>query len=228
MTITVKTVWIIAIIVVFISMIWFLFGTTAFFNRGIDLVMTAYYVFIWTPALLLIILSTILLKKGWIPKTVYAQVGFVIVIVFISIFFYLNLFRVVYTKEYTRGWLTETVRSDWTQTTSDGFYEYKLEVINVFQRNSYARLYVKDISTDFEMTIAIDISTKNIVTIGGVGSVYPEPSAQPVWSTLTPSNAETIYILTTTETFERWKKDNNNSIEKFEIDIAERTARKIE
>jgi len=226
MTLVIKVIWVTAIVVTSISMIWYLLGSTAGFQRGIDLVMTTIYIAIWVPALIFTAASIVLLKKGWQPSNIYAQIFLAIALIAISVFFYFNLFCAVHARGYTVGWLTESVRSDYTQITSDGKYEYRLEIINAFQRNSTARLYVKDMFVGEEMTIPVSANTKNIgVIMGGVGSRTPEPEVLPVWSELTPSETVSVYILATTEHFERMSK---NPTEIFNIDMEARTSYRIE
>ncbi|GKU78189.1 hypothetical protein L3i20_v225860 [Paenibacillus sp. L3-i20] len=65
----------------------------------------------------------------------------------------------------TGGWLEEEVTTDSLQITSDNTYEYQLELINLFQKNSHARLYLKSTSTDEEIRIPLNIPVKEIVVL---------------------------------------------------------------
>ena len=104
-------IWIAAVIAVSLSLLWFLFGSTAFFNRWIDVVETFIYIFVWTPALLFVIISIVLLKKGWIPRNIIIQICMAIAIIILSVIFTKTLFSSADGK----GWLTEYVRSDYNK-----------------------------------------------------------------------------------------------------------------
>lgn len=114
------------------------------------------------------------------------------------------------------GWLTENVRSDDVQTTSDGKYEYRLELINLFQRNSYARLYTKDMFTGSGMIIPINIRTKEM------NAIIISPDETTHWVEMKPSDIVEIYTLTTTE-----ELDINRPVEKFEVDMKAKTSQRI-
>lgn len=210
MQIAIKVIWITAIVAVFLSMTWFLLGSTAFFQRGIDLVTTCVFVLVWTPALICIAVSIKLLKKGWMPSSNFAQIGLSLVIIILSIIFSSSLL----TNVNTEGFLTERVtKNGILQVTADGKYEYQIELINLFQKNSSARLSVKDILTGEEATIPVDINTRKIK---GVVADFL------AWTEMTPTNKGNIYILTTTEDL------NETDIQVFEIDMETKKSRRIE
>jgi hypothetical protein len=217
MTVYVKTIWTTAVIVVFLSFIWFLLGTTACFNRGIDLVTTVIYMYVGFPSLLFIVISIISLKKRWMPNNIGVQIVLVIIIPLISLFFA----RILITSVDTKGWLTESVSSDYTQTTLDEKYEYTLQLINVFQKNSYAQLYLKEKSTKKVIIIPVEIQMNDI---GAINVPDEDDTDEDVlkwrWSELTLSDVASTYILTTT-------KELNRKVEKFEINIEEKTAKMI-
>ena len=215
---TIKIIWITAVVVVSISMLWFLLGTTAFFQRGIDLVTAAYYIVAWAPALLLVGLLILLLKKGWIPNNIFLQIVLTLVIIALSVFISKTLFQNVNTT----GWLTQRVmKNDVVQITADGKYEYQIELINLFQRNSSARLYVKYMATGEEITIPLDIQTRQIRAITRPAVTYSEESRlSHAWAKLTPSETENVYILTTTQ-------ELKSKIESFEINMETRKSRII-
>lgn len=210
MQIAIKVIWITAIVAVFLSMTWFLLGSTAFFQRGIDLVTTCVFVWVWTPALICIAVSIKLLKKGWMPSSILAQICLLLVIIILSIIFSYTLLTNVNTK----GFLTEDItKNEIVQVTADGKYEYQIELINLFQKNSSARLCVKDVSTGEETAIAVDINTRK------VGAVVPGLFA---WGEMTPTDKGNLYILTTTEYL------NETDIQVFEIDMEAKISRRIE
>lgn len=140
-----KNIWIIAIVVNSVSLVWFLLGTTANFQRSMDLVELLTLVLIWLPSLLLVVVSIKILKnkKLSISKSRHVAVNFIIFLLFslsIPLFIDVN----------TGGWLYDDIESDSLKLTSDGKYKYRIELINMDQKNSREQLYVRNISTDEE------------------------------------------------------------------------------
>lgn len=154
-----RILWILAIILCALSLIWFVLGTTANFQRPLGLVSTFRMIYLGIPAVLLIIFVTRLLLKGVLPSSAFVNVAGVVLLLLLSV----TLFRGVNTQ----GWLTESVRGDIVKTTKDLQYEYKIELINIFQKNSRARLYVKSTSTGEEKRIPVQIKTNEIVAYSG-------------------------------------------------------------
>ncbi|MNJ49660.1 hypothetical protein D3C77_449050 [compost metagenome] len=113
----------------------------------------------------------------------------------------------------THGWTNEKIRSDTLKISADGKYEYRVDLINLFQRNGHARLYLKNVSTGEETYITTEIQVRKIKTLA-VGEVNH-------WIKLEPTDNVSHYILNTT-------KELGIPEEKFEIDIATRTSRKLE
>jgi len=218
MTIFIRTVWIIATAVLSLAIIWFLLASTAFFNRGIDLVETFIFIFVWAPALVVTVLLWIWLRKGWMPKELNSQIMLLAIIIALTIGFSTALFN----RATPYGWLIPVVRSDWTQTTSDGKFEYRLEVINLFQRNARAQLYVRSIYTGDEMIIPTGINARELTTLPMHNRSHSEELIlSRVWSNLVPhETSATIYILSTTEIL-------RINIERFEINMETGTAERI-
>ncbi len=213
----IKIIWTISIIAVSLSMIWFLLGSTACFQRKVDLVSTVVFLVVWLPAFSFVILSVLIFKKGWVPVNVLSRIGLVIAVIVISLVFIITLIR--HTSMY--GWIKENVIKDYTQSTIDKKYEYRLELVNMFQKNSYARIYIKDIKNYEETKIPLDIPTREkSVIIGGEEYMISETDVLLVWSKLVPSETEDIYVLTTTETFDEGK------IYRFQIDMKDKTAKR--
>ena len=213
---TIKCIWLISSIAVLLSLVWYLLCATACFQRRIDLITTVILMMVWMPALGFVIASFLGVKRGWIPRSAFLKVLLLVAVVALSVFFTSFFIR----NSNVNGWLIEYVEEDYSQTTSDGKYEYRLELVNLFQRNSYARLYAKNLATGEEITIPLNIKTPNIIVImKGKGSVYPEPETPSVWSVLTPTDTEFVYVLTTTEMLDR------DEIFVFEIDFKSKTAK---
>ena len=208
-----KIIWIAAIFTVISSLICFLISTTAFFNRGIDLVATVIYIYVWFPAFILLAISIIFLIKKKIPSTKRGQIFVIILIIFLSgafsttLFYYSNI----------GGIFKDKVISNWSnrdsmQITSDKKYIYQLELINLFQRNSRARLFIKNIINGEKMLISLDMTTN---TIYGVSpNLFP-------WVEMFPSEDSDYYALYTTRSLKE-------GIEIHEINMNTRTSRRIE
>ncbi|MNJ61620.1 hypothetical protein D3C77_574180 [compost metagenome] len=96
--------------------------------------------------------------------------------------------------------------------TDDGKYEYHLEIINLFQRNSYARLCVKDTSSGNETRIKTEIKTRKIR--------FLMINKDMVWATLDSTDVEGVYYLTTTS-------DLKIPEERYEVVIGKGVAYKI-
>jgi len=191
------------------SVLWFILGATAYLQRSMDIIGTTYLSIAGLPLFLIIILFTRLLIKGWTPISGVHYVGISLGIV-ISIL----LSAILINSVNSHGWTKERILSDSLQTTADGKYEYRIELINLFQRNSHARLYLRDVGSGEENYISVDIQTRKIITLG-VRSVNH-------WVILEPSDIESQYILYTTKDLGRLPE------EKFKIDILAGTSSRVE
>lgn len=190
------------------SFLWFLLGATAYLQRAMDIIGTTYLLVAGIPGLLFAILFTVLLIKGWIPTSGVHYIGICIGLVISIILSAILIYSVN-----SHGWTKEEIQSDSLKITVDGKYEYRIELINLFQRNSNARLYLRDVGSDEEKYIPVNIHTSKIVVLG-VKDVNQ-------WILLEPTDKPSRYFLSTT-------KELGITEEKFEIDIAARTSRRIE
>jgi len=208
-------VWFRILIIAFIligtsSFLWLLLNTTAYFQRGMDILGTTYLVLVGIPILLLSLLLTVLLFKGWAPVVKSGYIVYVLAIVII-----IAISAVIVHVVDSYGWTVERIRSDTLKVTEDGRYEYNIELVNLFQRSSYARLYLKDIDTGEEMYIRTDLQTREIhgITISH-GEDYH-------WVRLESTDEDYRYILSTTERL-------RIPPEKLEINIRDGTSTRVE
>ncbi|WP_246005890.1 hypothetical protein [Brevibacillus gelatini] len=155
-----KLIWLITIFINSSGVVWFVLGSTANFQRGIDLISTVILLYLGIPSILLIVVSIFLLLKKWSPTKWWESIG-----IFIIIIAMLLMTPQLYKNVQTNGWLTEKIRTDSIQLTSDHRYEYCLELINLFQKNSSARLYIKNIETLEEIRIQLELPTKEITGV---------------------------------------------------------------
>ncbi|WP_064200873.1 hypothetical protein [Brevibacillus brevis] len=202
-----KLIWIITILVNLSGVIWFVLGSTANFQRGIDLISTVILLYLGIPSILLIVVSSFLLLKKWSPSRWWEFIGVLIIIIAM-----LLMTPHLYKNVETNGWLTEKIRTDSIQQTPDGRFEYCMELINLFQKNSSARLYLKNTQTLEEIRIHLEFPTKEITGVSWGDVNY--------FVKLEPTTNSNIYILNTTEEFPFPN-------EKYEINILEKTAVKI-
>jgi len=199
----------IAIVIIFnaSSFIWFILGSTAYFQRGMDIIGTIIFWGAAVPVLLFIGLFTILLTKGWTPTS-----GGQYVTVFIGLLISILLSAALIQSVSAQGWVNEKIESDSVKVTVDKKYEYRIDLINLFQRNSHARLYLKDLGSGNETYIPVDIQTSKIVGLG-VKKVNN-------WVMLESTDIVTQYILYTT-------KELGIPEEKFKIDIIAGTSSRV-
>lgn len=206
-----KCIWIMAIFINLSAVLWFILGSTANFQRGIDLISTAVLIFYGVPSIILIYISVVFLFKGW-PLSSWRNT----LVISIIIVCLLALSPTLYKYVNTNGWLTESIRTDSLQITEDGKYEYQIELVNVFQRNSFARLYLKNISTGEEVRIPLDIPVTEIKAYLIRDVIH--------WVTLMPASETNLYILHTTKDFPlRDKKfEFIINVDKNEVEFSEK------
>ena len=216
---TAVTLWVVAIVIFFVSLLWFLFGTTAFFQRGIDLETTVWYGFFWVPVLIftIAIILVLVLKQQWllnIANTISAQR--LLALMLIPVALLSAVFS--YHQTPTAGWLTERVKGDVIQLTADGKYEYRVEVVNQFQKNAYVRLYLKSMSTGNIAIIRLSAQMEEISA-----RTVPEQNIpkRPIWSSMDYADSSEGYILSVTKEF-------LTTAPKFEINTATETSNRIE
>jgi hypothetical protein len=190
MQITLKKVWIATVVLLSFSILWFLFGVTAFFQLGdIVLIPVIQYFFAWAPALVFVIVSVVWIIEGKTPRVATVIIALILAVP-ISFILILNT--------NLNGWIIPFVTKDWLQTTEDGKYEYRIELVNRFQRNDRTRLYIKDLSTGKERTMRLRrVSTDIFGGVNGQGDRTREPRPSELMSTLIPAEKENVYVLTT-------------------------------
>lgn len=193
------------IIISILSFVWFLLGSTAYFQRGMDIIGTFYLCWVGIPVVLFALLFSILLFKRWIPTEKVGYIG-----ICLGILLLMLLSAALIQSVSTHGWAKEKIESDTVKITVDNKYEYRIDLINLFQRNSHARLYLKDMGSGKVIYIPVDIQTNKIIGLR-VGKVNH-------WVRLEPSDIESQYMLYTTKDLGRLPE------EKFKVDILSGTS----
>jgi len=202
-----KVIWIATVLVSLFALIWFVLGSTAGFQRGVDLITTVVFVYLGIPLVLFVALSGYHLYRKWSPKRTGDSI--VLVVLMLPVLF---MSYHLYQNTYTSGWLTERVTADTMQLTADGKYEYNIELINVFQKNSYARVYLKNTTTAEEQRIRLASPVKNIRTYSTGREFY--------WITLESGSQTDKYILKT-------NKEYPLPEEIYEVDVNRGEAKKL-
>ncbi|WP_037285321.1 hypothetical protein [Saccharibacillus sacchari] len=186
---------------------WMLLGFTANFQSTIDLVGTVMLFLIGIPLTVLSSVSLYFcLSKKALPGSVMQIVIIVLSIVMISMAWH------TVNRISAEGWLEEAVAADTMKTTSDDNYQYGIEIINIFQRNSYSRLFIKNIESGEEKRIEIDLPVDRIGAL-----VLDDVN----WAYLEPTDTVNIYHLSTTD-------ELPFPIEHFEINLETDQVKKVE
>jgi|GEM_PF-1908220 len=157
---TMRAIAIVAIAFSIASLLYYVMGITAFFQRGIDVIETMFLFAVWAPLLIATIVAAIMLAKGYVTLSSHKGVSGVAVLCILAS---LSIFLIVITPR--AGWITNAVRSSAEQITDDGRYIYRLDIVNLFQKNAESRIYVKDTVSGVESQILIDIRLEEI---GGI------------------------------------------------------------
>jgi len=180
-------IFIVAIVLNLGSLVWFILGASSFFMRGFDLVMTVLFMYLGVPSLLLLIISMILLYRNKNRSRKLTIIKFILSIIFMILAY--NLYNSV--DNY--GWLQTRIHSESIKLSEDNKYEYKIELVNMFQKNSFARLYMKNVQTEEIVYISLDVDTRHI---GGFSMDQVNN-----WGNLIATQVEDQYILYTNEKF---------------------------
>lgn len=204
----VRFIWVLAVLASLSSVIWFILGATANFKRDLDVVSSVILFYFGVPSILLIIISLILLLKRWTPTSTWGIVGISVIILCMLV-----LSPVLFKNVNKSGWLSESIVTDTLQVTANGQLEYQLELVNLFQKNSLARLYVRRKSNDEEIRIPLEISLDKIKGLTEEKMNY--------WITLEQTLDTEKYILYTTSKFPLPNR-------KFEVYIGKKEAVEIQ
>lgn len=199
-------IWWIIVLIHLCSIIWFVLGNTANFQRGIDLETTVILMVFGIPSLILITWSLFMLKNGGVksPYSILGVTCLLVIMIFLSVPLYKNV--------NTSGWLTENIKVDTVQVTADNKYEYHTELVNTFQRNSLTRLYLKSLTSNEEVRIKLDLPR-----VSGISW----SSKENYFIKLQPTEHENKYILKT-QKFSPFPEAT------FEIDAKEGKAIRLE
>ncbi|CAM4107896.1 hypothetical protein GCM10007362_34090 [Saccharibacillus endophyticus] len=193
-------------IVQLILVIWMVLGYTAAFQMIPDLIGTVVMVLEGIPMLLLSVLSLIMSfgRPRWSGRILR------ILVLSASIFLISIAWNSV--KELSpEAWLTERVDSNMFKITEDDRYVYQIEIVNRYQRNEHARLFVERRIGAQEKYIELDLSSAEMS-----GMLYSEYD----WGELTLKQGKYIYLLSPSP-------ERGNADWQFEVNMADWTAKRI-
>ncbi|MGG4220498.1 hypothetical protein ABEW32_20030 [Paenibacillus jamilae] len=208
-----KIIWIIPILINIAALIWFVVGSTGGFQRGHDIVASVTLIVFGVPSIIILLISLTHIQQGWAP---FKGVKYLVSAMMMVALLFLSYYLVDSTP--TQGWLYEDVDSDPLRLTSDKKYEYRIDLINPFQRNSREQLHLKNRSTGVEVDIPIVIrAERDIYSTGG--------SEGWAWGILKPTKVPDQYELSTLD-------ENNNGRygmdpRVFLIDVKAGTAQRL-
>lgn len=190
------------------SFLWFVIGSTSYLQRGMDIIGTTYLMIAGIPILLLGVLAAALLIKGWAPISGIHYIG-----IFVGLVTSILLSIILLHSVNSQGWTKDDINKDTLKAMVNGNYEYRIELINLFRRNSNAKLYLRNVDSGEEKYIPVNIQTHKIVALGLKDVNH--------WIKLEPTVDPSRYILYTT-------KELGIPEEKFEIDIGAETSIRLQ
>ena len=165
---------------------WF-FSSTAGFNRGLDLVQMVTAIIYITPLFVVVVISLIVFAKTGFNSEKNLPKAPVIVL---SVIMAVISLTITFAPTVAPGPVRTSVWADSLRQTDDGLFEYRFELLNAFQRNASARLFVRDLATNEEMYIPINIPNIS----------YAGPSTRRnisfLWARMMASEVSGEYILT--------------------------------
>jgi len=139
------------------------FNTTRGFNRGLDLIQTVNFILLVAPLVLAAVAAAVLLARAAaLPQ---ASVPRVPAIALSAVIAAISL-ALTFAPSVNPGSVRDTVFADSLRPTGDGLYEYRFEIVNAFQRNAAARLFVRDLNGGGEAHIPVNILDGSL---GGLG-----------------------------------------------------------
>lgn len=205
-TVVFKGIWIISVAINIASLLWLVVGSTANFQRSMDIVARYTLFSVGIFSIILITLSIFYLLKT--KKQNIGISGCAIACVFSLLLLgcsYMNQDGVV-----DKEWFHDSVNQDPIKSTADSKYDYRLEIINRGQKNVRQQLYVKELSTKKEKYI--DVHIKMEPSYG-----YSLGTGDWAWAWLKSTDHVNEYILTTT-------MELGVPIQSFKININEGSA----
>jgi len=212
----VRVIWIAASAVAIVALLWFIIVVV---SNGTAIGPAGPFIlqFVWFPTLIFATVSIICIVKGRTPAKLHEQIILILFLTIFSIIFSGTLLRepsferhMREVEEINRQWMEESSRI-----TVDGRFEYRLNFMGTLTNAPRAWLSMRDIATDDNLRIYLNLRFEEL------GAVHQYPAkTRALWIKLSPTDADYIWILTTTPYLKE-------EIEVFEINMETGTSRRI-
>lgn len=211
----VKVIWIIAVAIAGLALMWFMFLLIRDRN---DIGPAGPFIlyFIWFPVLIFFAVSIFLLIKNKVPAHITSQSILIMFLVIFSLVFsatllgephYEKLMREI--DEKNRQYMEQS-----RQVTADGKYEYFFDLIGRLTDNPRSHIAIRNLTNNVEKSITIDLNFEGVRAVENL-----PPSTRLI--EISPTDDEHIYILTTTPQLK-------DKIETFEVNMETAIAKKID
>lgn len=222
----IHVIFVIVTLLSFFAVARWIFNTTAGFNRQLDLFSTVIIGFFIVPLTLTAVLAIVyLVRVGNNPDKAVVKFETLLCLIMIPL-----SATITFSPLISPGPVREIIFADTIRPTDDGRLEYRLELVNLFQRNATARLFVRDLDTLEEFYIPIGIP--RVDEIGGISLPHRTDF---LWGRMERGETSDQYILRIPagqgyrSTFIRRMRFQYMTIRSgmsltFEIDIPSRTA----
>lgn len=211
----VKVIWIIAVVIAGLALMWFMF---LLINDRTDIGPAGPFIlyFIWCPVLVFVAVSIVLLIKNKIPVHITSQSILIMFLVIFSLVFsatllgephYEKLMREI--DEKNRQYMEQS-----RQVTVDGKYEYFFDLIGRLTDNPRSHIAIRNLTNNVEKSITIDLNFEGVRAVENL-----PPNIRLI--EISPTDDEHIYKLTTTSQLK-------DEIENFKVNMETGMSKKID
>lgn len=211
----VKVIWIIAVAIAALALMWFMF---LLINDRTDIGPAGPFIlyFIWCPVLVFVAVSIVLLIKNKVPVYITSQSILIMFLVIFSLVFsatllgephYEKLMREI--DEQNRQYMEQS-----RQVTADGKYEYFFYLIGRLTDNPRSHIAIRNLTNNVEKSITIYLNFEGVRAVENL-----PPSTRLI--EISPTDDEHIYKLTTTSQLK-------DKIETFKVNMETGMSKKID
>jgi len=211
----VKIIWIIAVVIAALALMWFMFLLIRDRN---DIGPAGPFIlyFIWCPVLVFFAVSIVLLIKNKVPVHITSQSILIMFLVIFSLVFSATLLGEPHHEKLMRE-IDEQNRQYMEQSrqvTADGKYEYFFDLIGRLTDNPRSHIAIRNLTNNVEKSITIDLNFEGVRAVENL-----PPNIRLI--EISPTDDEHIYKLTTTSQLK-------DEIETFKVNMETAIAKKID
>ncbi len=208
----IRYIWMIAVLLNFSSNVLLIIAATANFQRKMDLLSRFVLCSVGIISAILIITSIAGLFSKRVNRS--APSTFISAIIISALLLMLIPFNIHAVDSQKQGWIYDQVHSDPLRYTTDGVYTYKIELVNISNRDRSTRLYVQNNLTKeaWRMDVPVQYGKDEILTFG-----HGEWS----WGKLVPGQNADEYELMTTSLLDA-------PVQHFKVDLKLKKASRLE